>query len=237
MQKIALVTGASRGIGHEAVCQLAKAGFVVYAGYRTDVPDYGPYAASVRPVQLNMEHPEDFTRIFKQIDADFGHLDVLINNAGIQIENREWSSNTTLTLSMDVLRKTMEVNFFALVDLTRILLPLIEKSAAGRIVNVSSIMGSLSLHQNPEGLGDNKPFAYDVSKTAVNQFTIHLAHALKDTTIKVNAAHPGWVKTDMGTDRAPLSVEEGAATLIQLATLGADGVTGQYQHMGKDLPW
>lgn len=237
MQKNALVTGASRGIGHEVVCQLVAAGYVVYAGYRTSVPDYGEYASSVRPVQLDMEQPEDYTRIFKQIEAEFGYLDVLINNAGIQIENREWSSNTTLNVSMDILRKTMEVNFFALVDFTRILLPLIEKSKAGRIVNVSSIMGSLSLHQNPEGLGNNKPFAYDVSKTAVNQFTIHLAHALKDTAIKVNAAHPGWVKTDMGTDRAPLSVKEGAATLFQLAILGEDGVTGHYQHMGKDLPW
>jgi NAD(P)-dependent dehydrogenase (short-subunit alcohol dehydrogenase family) len=137
-----------------------------------------------------------------------------------------------------VLRKTLDTNFFAVVALTQTLLPLVRKSEAGRIVNVSSILGSLSL-QATEGspIYDFKAFAYDTSKAALNSFTIHLAHELKGTKIKVNSAHPGWVKTDMGTDAAPMEIVDGAKTEVELATLGADGPTGGYLHMGETLPW
>ena len=116
------------------------------------------------------------------------------------------------------------------------MLPLLEKSAAGRIVNLSSILGSNSLHARPEGLG-TKGLAYDSSKTALNAFTIHLADALKGTKIKVNSAHPGWVKTDMGTDAANLEVKDGVKTQIQLALLGEDGPSGGFFHVGETLPW
>jgi NAD(P)-dependent dehydrogenase (short-subunit alcohol dehydrogenase family) len=107
-----------------------------------------------------------------------------------------------------------------------------------RIVNLSSVFGSLTLHADPKSLiYDMKAFAYDASKTALNAFTVHLAHALRGTPIKVNAAHPGWVKTDMGGPSAPMEVSEGGKASVQLATLPDDGPTGGYFHLGEPLPW
>jgi NAD(P)-dependent dehydrogenase (short-subunit alcohol dehydrogenase family) len=146
--------------------------------------------------------------------------------------------NSTETVSEEVLRQTFDTNFFSVVTLTQALLPLIRKSEAGRIVNVSSVMGSLSIHANPEAeIYGVKPFAYDASKTALNAFTVHLAQALADTPIKVNSAHPGWVKTDLGTEHAPLDVGVGAQTSVRLATLDADGPNGGYFHLEQTLPW
>ena len=123
-------------------------------------------------------------------------------------------------------------------ELTQTLLPLIKKAPEGRIVNLSSILGSLTLHADPNSpIYNGKVLAYDASKAALNVFTIHLAHELRDTNIKVNSAHPGWVKTDMGTEAAPMEIPEGAKTSVALATLPADGPTGAYIHLGKPLPW
>jgi NAD(P)-dependent dehydrogenase (short-subunit alcohol dehydrogenase family) len=139
---------------------------------------------------------------------------------------------------MDLLRKVFETNFFAVVALTEKLLPLIRKSPAGRIVNLSSILGSLTLHADPKSpIYNAKSFAYDASKTALNAFTVHLAYDLRDTKIKVNSAHPGWVKTDMGGPEAPMELSEGAKTSVTLATLPEDGPTGGYFHLGQTLPW
>jgi NAD(P)-dependent dehydrogenase (short-subunit alcohol dehydrogenase family) len=139
---------------------------------------------------------------------------------------------------MKILRETFETNFFGTVALTQRLLPLIRKSTAGRIVNVSSIMGSLTLHSDPtSSIYPHKVFAYDSSKTALNAFTVHLAHELRDTPIKVNSAHPGWVKTDLGGAGADLDVSEGGKTSAWLATLPANGPTGGYFHLGQPLPW
>jgi NAD(P)-dependent dehydrogenase (short-subunit alcohol dehydrogenase family) len=121
--------------------------------------------------------------------------------------------------------------------LTQALLPLIKKSDAGRIVNIASILGSLTIHSQDNGMSQFKPFAYDASKSAVNAFTVHLAAALKDTNIKVNSAHPGWVKTDMGGEQAPMDVAEGAKTAVRLALLGPDGPTGKFFHLEEELPW
>ena len=122
--------------------------------------------------------------------------------------------------------------------LFRSLLPLLRKSPAARIVNLTSILGSLSMHATPgSNTYNTKLLAYNSSKSAVNAFTIHLAHALKDTPIKVNAAHPGWVKTDLGGKGARLETSEGAATSVALATLDADGPSGAYVFMDSTLPW
>ena len=137
-----------------------------------------------------------------------------------------------------MLRETFETNFFAVVALTQTLLPLIRKSDAGRIVNLSSILASLTLHATPNSpIYDAKTFAYDASKSALNAFTIHLAHELRGTKIKVNSAHPGWVKTEMGGDGAQMEIVDGARTSVQLATLPVDGPNGGYFHMGEALPW
>jgi NAD(P)-dependent dehydrogenase (short-subunit alcohol dehydrogenase family) len=118
------------------------------------------------------------------------------------------------------------------------LLPLIQKSPAGRVVNISSMLGSLTLHTDPQaGLDQIKALAYDSSKAAVNMFTIHLAALLKDTPVKVNSAHPGWVKTDLGGEEAPMDPVDGAKTGVALALLGPDGPSGGFYHMGDTMPW
>ncbi len=102
----------------------------------------------------------------------------------------------------------------------------------------SSTLGSQTLHADPKSsFYDFKSLSYDASKAALNSFTIHLAHELKDTKIKVNSAHPGWVKTDMGTDAAPMEIPEGAKTGVELALLGDDGPSGGFFHLGKRVPW
>ena len=139
---------------------------------------------------------------------------------------------------MALLHKVFETNFFAQVALTNTLLPLIRKSPAGRIVNLSSILGSIALHADPNSpIYHAKSFAYDASKSALNAFTVHLAYELRDTKIKVNSAHPGWVKTDMGGPEAPMDLADGGKTSAALATLPPDGPTGGYFHLGQALPW
>jgi len=139
---------------------------------------------------------------------------------------------------MEILRETFETNFFGTVALTQRLLPLLRKAFAARIVNVSSILGSLTLQSDPSSqIYPHKVFAYDASKTALNAFTVHLAHELRDTPIKVNAAHPGWVRTEMGGEGADLDISEGGKTSAWLATLPAEGPTGGYFHLDQRLPW
>ena len=142
------------------------------------------------------------------------------------------------TVSADILQSTFQTNLFAVVTLTQKLLPLIQKSPAGRIVNLSSILASLTLHSmknSPIGLA--KAFAYNASKTALNAYTVHLAHELRGTNIKVNSAHPGWVKTELGGASAPIELKDGGITTVQLATLDNSGKTGGFFHLGDALPW
>ena len=144
----------------------------------------------------------------------------------------------TSGLPIGILRQTLEVNFFAPFLLTQKLLPLIRNSAAGRIVNVSSMQASLALHADPAGeLYDYKLFAYDASKTALNSFTIHLAHELRGTSIKVNSAHPGWVRTEMGGAGATDDISDGCRTSVRLALLHDEGPTGGFFFGEERLPW
>lgn len=243
-KKIALVSGANKGIGFATSRQLAQLGIKVLMGARNE--KIGKAAMEkllvegldVEAVQLDVTSRGDISRVRTIIEKNLGRLDILVNNAGMAHTEEQFFSNSTGTISMQALRETFDVNFFGMVQLTQILLPLIRKSPAGRIVNVSSMLGSLTLHSDPQaGLDQMKPFAYDASKTAVNQFTVHLAALLKDTPIKVNSAHPGWVKTDLGGEEAPLDTEEGAKTSVALATLDSDGPTGSFLHLGETMPW
>jgi NAD(P)-dependent dehydrogenase (short-subunit alcohol dehydrogenase family) len=241
-KKIALITGANKGLGREMARQLGKAGVTVVMGGRD--PQKGEAAAEAlrtegidaRFLKLDVTNRQDHAAAAKFLDQNFGRLDILINNAGIAMESFGFARPSTTT--DEVLQKTFDTNFFAPVALTRILLPLLKKSDAARIVNISSGLGSLTLHSDPNSpIYDFKLLAYDASKAALNSFTIHLAHELKDTKIKVNSADPGWVKTDMGTDAAPLEIPEGGKTGVELALLGEDGPSGGYFHLGKRLPW
>ena len=135
-------------------------------------------------------------------------------------------------------RKTFDTNVFGLIATTQAFLPLLRKSDAGRIVNLSSILGSITLHATPGSpVYDTKVPAYNVSKSAVNAYTVQLAYELKDSKIKVNAAHPGWVKTEMGGKGAMMEIPDGAKTSVALATIGEEGPNGAYLHLGEPLPW
>jgi NAD(P)-dependent dehydrogenase (short-subunit alcohol dehydrogenase family) len=241
-KKIALITGANKGLGFEMARQLGQAGVTVVLAARN--AQKGEAAAAklrgegldAQFLKLDVTKKEDYPAAVAFLEQKFGRLDILINNAGISAEGLGTGKVTATTA--DVIHRTFETNFFSPVALTQALLPLIRKSDAGRIVNMSSILGSQTLHADPKSpIYDFKSLSYDASKTALNSFTIHLAHELKDTKIKVNSAHPGWVKTDMGTDAAPMEIPEGAKTGVALALLGDDGPTGGFFHLGKPLPW
>ena len=239
-KKIALITGANKGLGFEMARQLGQAGVTVVMAARDQ--QKGEAAAGLLRDQgldalflkLDVTSHEDHVKAAAFLEDNFGRLDILINNAGIAVKGAGTPSATTA----EVLHETFETNFLAPVALTQILLPLLRKSEAGRIVNMSSILGSQTLHADPKSSIYNfKALAYDASKTALNSFTIHLAHELKDTKIKVNSAHPGWVKTDMGTNSAPMEIPEGGKTGVELALLGEDGPSGGFFHLGQTLPW
>lgn len=241
-KKVALITGANKGLGFEMARQLGQAGVKVVLAARD--PQKGGAAAQklehegldVEFLKLEVTDKNDHLAASRYLEEKFGRLDILINNAGIAAD--VMGSGKVSTTTEDAIRRTFETNFFAPVALTQVLLPLLKNSDAGRIVNMSSILGSQTLHADLKSpIYDFKSLAYDASKAALNSFTIHLAHELKDTKVKVNSAHPGWVKTDLGTDAAPMEIPEGAKTGVELALLGEDGPTGGFFHLGKTLPW
>ncbi len=239
--KTALITGANKGIGFETARQLAQKGYHVLLAARDDKRGRDAAAKlageklSVEFLKLDVTSDADRKAVAAHIDAHHGgKLDVLVNNAAIAIDGE----HKTTDVPLDILQKTFDANFFSMIALTQALLPSLRKSDAARIVNLSSGLGSLTLHSDPKSDFYNmKPLAYNASKTAVNAFTIHLAYELRDTPIKVNAADPGWVKTDMGSNEAPLEVDVGAKTSVRLATLPSDGPTGGFFHQGEHHPW
>jgi NAD(P)-dependent dehydrogenase (short-subunit alcohol dehydrogenase family) len=242
-KKVALITGANRGIGLETARQLGKNGITVVVAART-LKAAKETAATLQgegidafPIQLDVTKEDDRKSAAKAVAEKYGKLDILINNAGVGAEDGMFVLKAVETTEAE-LQKVFGTNLFSVVAVTREFLPLLKKSPAGRIVNLSSILGSLTLHADPNSpIASVKTFAYDASKTALNAFTVHLAAELKGTNIKVNSAHPGWVKTEMGTDQAPMEIVDGAKTSVQLALIGPDGPNGRFIHLGSELPW
>jgi NAD(P)-dependent dehydrogenase (short-subunit alcohol dehydrogenase family) len=189
-------------------------------------------------VTLDVTKADDRIAVARHIESHFGKLDILVNNAGIGPSDGLTGTRTSES-SEEELRHIFNVNLFSLVALTRELLPLLKRSEAGRIVNLASILGSLTLHgAQPSPLAQMRQFAYNASKAGVNVFTIHLASELEGTNIKVNSVHPGWVKTELGPDAAPTSIPDGAKTSVAVALLGADGPNGRFiQNTNQELPW
>jgi NAD(P)-dependent dehydrogenase (short-subunit alcohol dehydrogenase family) len=242
MAKIALVTGANKGIGFETARQLAKSGGVHVLLAARDRAK-GDAAAlklqgeglDVEALTLDVTNAADIAAAVKEVEKKFGRLDILINNAGISFQD---GSKKVSEQTLDTWRKTFDTNLFAMIAVTQAFLPLLEKSDAGRIVNLSSMLGSMTLHSDPTSVIYNyKIPAYNVSKTAVNGWTVQLAYELRDTKIKVNAAHPGHVKTEMGGAYAPMEIADGAKTGVALALIDAKGPNGAFIHMGERLPW
>ncbi len=214
---LVLVGARDEARGREAVERLAKEGL------------------EARAVRIDVTDPASIRAAAEQIARDPGRLDVLVNNAGVMVQGQDGPAGTT---SVETLRTTFESNFFGLAAVTQAMLPLLKRSPAGRIVNLSSILGSIAEHADPNSpIHPMKVTAYDCSKAAVNMYTNHLAHELRGTNLKVNAAHPGWVKTDMGGPEAPMDVVDGARTSVWLATLPADGPSGGFYHQHVHLRW
>ena len=239
-KKIALITGANKGIGFETARQLGAQGFTVLIGAR-DKSRGAEAETKLRGenldahfVELDLGNAATHEQAAKFIAEKFGKLDVLINNAAIASQDDGKPSEVALK----IVRETFETNFFDTIAVTQAFLPLVKKSDAGRIVNVSSGLGSLTQNADPNwAFKDAKPLGYNASKTALNAFTVILAHELKDTKIKVNSADPGYVATDLNGHSGPRTVEQGATVIIHLATLPNDGATGSYFDENGVLPW
>jgi NAD(P)-dependent dehydrogenase (short-subunit alcohol dehydrogenase family) len=245
-QKIAFITGGNRGLGFQTALELKSAETKVVIGSRDRsagqqaVEKLRVAGVDAEVLEFDITNTADAQIAYEYFDSLYGRLDILVNNAGIAAGTFPGTGpeHSASEVPADLLHKVFETNFFAQVALTNKLLPLIRKSAAGRIVNLSSILGSLTLQADPKSpIYHAKSFAYDASKTALNAYTVHLAYELRDTNIKVNSAHPGWVKTDMGGQQAPMELSEGGKTSAALATLPDDGPSGGYFHLGQPLPW
>lgn len=238
-RKVALITGGNKGIGLEIARQLGRQGMTVLIGARDEgrgqeavekLRAEGVVAGSIR---LDVTSQETINRAARRIEEEFGRLDVLVNNAGIFLDDAPPSR-----LHMEVLRRTYEVNFFGPVAITQAMLPLVRRSPAGRVVNMSSGLGSLTQTSDPEWeFSDLNLLAYNSSKTALNAATVQFAKELGDTPIKVNSADPGYTATDMNQHQGTRSVEQGARVAVQLATLPADGPSGRFFDENGALPW
>jgi NAD(P)-dependent dehydrogenase (short-subunit alcohol dehydrogenase family) len=243
--RIALVTGATRGIGRETVRQLAQAGVhTLLAGRNRDKAVEAALMLQadglpVEAIALDVTDAASIAEAVGTIEQRHGRLDILVNNAGIVVDD---AARKVSEQSLDTWRTTFDTNVFGLIAVTQAFLPLLHKSNAGRIVNVSSALGSVLLHADPTSfIYDMKIPAYNVSKSTVNAWTVQLAYELKDSNIKVNTIHPGYVKTDMnnidGEQRGDLDVADGARTSVRLALIGQDGPNGGFFYMDEVLPW
>ncbi len=232
MANIALVTGGNRGIGLAACEGLAKLGMHVVMGSRDLVK--GETAASalrqkgldVEAVQLDVTDATSIEQARQEIQQKLGRLDVLVNNAAVLLDE----NSNIMRLPTDTMRETMEANFYGPLMICQMFLPMMQQQRYGRVVNVSSQAGQLST------MGNYAP-SYSISKTALNALTVMFAAAIHGGDIKINAMCPGWVRTDMGGRNASRSPEQGAETILWLATLPKDGPTGGFYRDQKPLAW
>jgi NAD(P)-dependent dehydrogenase (short-subunit alcohol dehydrogenase family) len=233
---IALVTGANKGIGYEVARQLGAAGATVLLGARD--PERGQAAAAALRatwVRLDVADPDTVETAAKWIEREYGRLDVLVNNAGILLDPLDAKP---YALPVQKLRDTYEVNVFGVAAVTNAMLPLLLRSAAGRIVNMSSTMGSLARATSPDRPeAQLSLLAYNTSKTALNGLTMQYANALRDTPVKVNAGCPGYCATDMNGHAGTRTAGQGAAIAVRLATLPGDGPTGGFFDEDGPIPW
>ena len=238
--KIALITGANKGIGFETARQLAAQGITVLVGARDQirgneaVQKLGAEGADAHFVLLDVTDAQSIKAAVETVEKQFGVLDILVNNAGVLLPG-DYAAPSQV--SLPTLRDTYEANVFGLAAVTQAFWPLLNQSEAARLVNVSSILGSLTMHADFSGdFAGYKLLAYDSSKAAVNMMTLHYASEWKDTPHKANTIHPGNVETDLNA-QGQLDTATGAKTSVRLATIGPDGPNGGYFHMDDELPW
>lgn len=233
---IALITGANKGIGYQTARLLIERNVTVVVGARDD--ERGRKAAAelgARSVQLDVTSAESVAGAAGWIEKEYGHLDILVNNAGIALRQDDPAPSGT---PADAMRATYETNVFGVVTVTNAMLPLLRRARAGRIVNLSSGLGSLAAATDP-----GSPFleynnlAYNSSKAALNMVTVVYSKELAGTSIKVNAADPGYCATDLNDHSGFRTAEQGAAIAVRLALLDGDGPTGAYLSDEGPVPW
>lgn len=235
MKKI-LVTGANKGIGFETVRQLIAAGHTVYLGSR-DVARGTAAAAELgaQLVQLDITDDASVAAAVRSIEAD-GGLDVLINNAGIEARAEGNAVIDAASVTAEIMRETFETNVFGTVRVLHAFLPLLQQSTAPVVVNVSRGLGSLTVLSTPGTPGYSYPgVAYPASKTVVNVLTVQFAKAFP--TRRINSVEPGFTKTDLNGNTGHQSVAQGAAIIVKMAQIDADGPTGGYFYAEGELPW
>lgn len=237
-KKIALVTGANKGIGFEVARQLAASGCTVLLAARNHV--LGEEATArlkpddVRYLAIDLDDPATIATAAQALDAGFGHLDILVNNAGLVGPGDGMPSNC----SLDAIERAFRVNFLGTVAVTQAMLPLLRKAPSASIVNVSSGLGSLTKSGDPAWTHvAAKYLGYAASKAALNMLTVQLAWELRDTSIKVNSADPGYTATDLNQHRGIQTIPEGAAEIIRLALLPYDGPSGTFSNTQGVVPW
>jgi NAD(P)-dependent dehydrogenase (short-subunit alcohol dehydrogenase family) len=240
--KIALITGANRGLGLETARQLGNKGFIVLIGSRNKlrgdeaVQLLQKEGINAHSIKLDVALIEDIENAVIFIEQTFGKLDILVNNAGMMHSEEGWIGNSILTVSEAALTKTFVVNFFGPIRVSRAMIPLLEKGEDARIINVSAKLASLTLQADRKSpVYGSKPFAYNASKTALNQLTLHLAHALRRQKIKVISVYPGWVKTRMGGENATLEPQEGVQTTMRACL--EDVSSGTFIHDDHEIEW
>ncbi|QZA79830.1 SDR family NAD(P)-dependent oxidoreductase [Deefgea piscis] len=237
--KVALITGGNKGLGKEIGRQLGALGYTVVLAAR-DVTAGAAAAAELvaagydaHTVRLEVTQADDIHHLVSYIESTFGKLDVLVNNAGIALE---FDGNPT---NADKVRRTLEVNLIAPYAITEALVPLLARSTDARVINQSSILGSISNAEAAwEQVAGFTAAGYSCSKAGLNMLTLIQSKTLSDQGIAVAAAHPGWVKTDLGSQAAPMEVDEGASTVVTLLTIDrAQFPHGQLRHNDDRLPW
>jgi NAD(P)-dependent dehydrogenase (short-subunit alcohol dehydrogenase family) len=229
--KTVLITGANKSIGFETARQLLQLGYYVYLGCRNIKK--GELAVNqlkseglneVEPIEIDVDNTGSIKAAAELLGQKTKTLDVLINNAGIA-----GTMQAAFETDINVFKEVFETNFFGVIEVTRAFIGLLRQSPEPRIVNVTSGLGSLALHNDPTWkYYEVKPAAYVSSKAALNAYTIVLAHHLIDTSFKVNAVDPGYTATDFNHHSGPGTVPDAAARVVKAATLGADGPTGQF---------
>ncbi|WP_040810364.1 SDR family NAD(P)-dependent oxidoreductase [Nocardia concava] len=229
-----LITGANKGIGFETARQLVAAGHTVYLGSRD--PERGRLAAEqlgARSVQLDVTDDASVDAAVKIIEAD-GGLDVLVNNAGIDVEGNGAVGIENVTA--DMMRTVFDTNVFGIVRVTHAFIPLLRRSPAPVIVNVSSSLASIALATTPGTKARTYPgLSYPVSKTAVNRITVQYANALPE--MRINAVEPGYTATDLNAHSGTQTPAEGARIIARMAQVSADGPTGGYFDAQGSMPW
>ncbi len=239
-KKVALITGANKGIGFEVARQIAKAGWTVLGAARNE--EFGRQAAAklqaegldMRFVHIDLNAQETAVAAAETIRNQFGKLDLLINNAGVAATG----DGSPSKVNIEALQTIMHTNFLGAVAVTQAMLPLLQRAGKAQIINVSSELGSISRQTDPNWkYAPVKVLAYCASKAALNMFTVQLAYEFRDGNITVNSINPGYTATDLNGHSGPQTVEEGSAEIVRTALLDPPTLTGKFLETGGEIPW